>query len=268
MSRAAVLGRPVAHSLSPVLHRAAYEALGLTDWTYDALDIGAADLPVLLAGLGQEWRGFSVTMPCKQAAVDAADLVEPLPRLLHAANTLVHTDVGWRAENTDVGGIGMALQLAGVEEVGAATIIGAGGTASAAAVALASLGAEHVDVVVRDPSRTGDVTRVLDVLGVPFTVTLLADAAQDSPLVVSTVPITAQAALVHLPWRGRHTVLDVLYAPWPTPLAQRVAALGGTVTSGLDVLFWQATAQVELMTGHPAPIAAMRLALDAAVAAR
>ncbi len=268
MSRAAVLGRPVAHSLSPVLHRAAYEALGLTDWTYDVLDIGADDLPVLLAGLGQEWRGFSVTMPCKQAAVDVADAVEPLPRLLHAANTLIHTEAGWRAENTDVGGVGMALQLAGVEEVGAATIVGAGGTASAAAVALASLGAEHVDVVVRDPLRVGDVTRVLGVLAVPFTVTLLADATLDSPLVVSTVPITAQSGLVHLPWRGGHTVLDVLYAPWPTPLAQRVTAVGGTVAGGLEVLFWQATAQVELMTGNAAPIGAMRSALDAAVAAR
>jgi shikimate dehydrogenase len=268
MSRAAVLGRPVAHSLSPVLHRAAYAALGLTDWSYEALDIGAEDLPVLLAGLGQEWRGFSVTMPCKQAAVDVADAVEPLPRLLHAANTLVRTETGWRAENTDVGGVGMALQLAGIEEVGAATVVGAGGTASAAAVALASLGAEHVDVVVRDRSRTGDVTRVLDVLGVPFSVTLLAEAALDSPLVVSTVPIAAQPALLHLPWRGGHTVLDVLYAPWPTPLAQRVMAVGGSVASGLDVLFWQATAQVELMTGHAAPIGAMRSALDAAVAVR
>ena len=118
--RAAVLGRPVTHSLSPLLHRAAYAALGLTDWTYDALDVGAEDLPVLLAGLGPEWRGFSVTMPCKQAAADVADVVEPLPRLLHAANTLIRTDAGWRAENTDVSGIGMALQLAGVEQVGPA----------------------------------------------------------------------------------------------------------------------------------------------------
>ena len=139
--RAAVLGRPVAHSLSPLLHRAAYAALGLDDWTYDALDVGAEDLPVLLAGLGPEWRGFSVTMPCKQAAVDVADLVEPLPRLLHAANTLIRTDAGWRAENTDVSGVGMALQLAGVDAVGAAAIVGAGGTAAAAAVALSSLGA-------------------------------------------------------------------------------------------------------------------------------
>jgi shikimate dehydrogenase len=268
MSRAAVLGRPVAHSLSPLLHRAAYAALGLTDWTYDALDIGADDLAVLLAGLGEEWRGFSVTMPCKQAAVDVADVVEPLPRLLHAANTLVRTEAGWRAENTDVGGIGMALQIAGVAEVGAATIIGAGGTAAAAAVAVSSLGAEHVDVVVRDPARAGDVSRVLDVLEVPFTVTPLASAALDSPLVVSTVPIAAQPDLLHLPWRAGHTVLDVLYAPWPTPLAQRVAAVGGTVAGGLDVLFWQATAQVELMTGHAPPLAAMRTALDAAVGAR
>ncbi|HEV7726809.1 MAG TPA: shikimate dehydrogenase [Modestobacter sp.] len=268
MRRAAVLGRPVAHSLSPVLHRAAYAALGLTDWTYDALDIGPEDLPVLLAGLGEEWRGFSVTMPCKQAAVDVADVVEPLPRLLHAANTLVRTDAGWRAENTDVGGIGMALQLAGVQDVGTATLIGAGGTAAAAAVALSSLGAEHVDVVVRTPSRAGDVTRVLDVLGVPFTVTPLPEAALEAPLVVSTVPIGAQPDLLHLPWRGEHTVLDVLYAPWPTPLAERVTAVGGTVASGLDVLFWQATAQVELMTGLPAPIAAMRSALDAALDAR
>jgi shikimate dehydrogenase len=265
--RAAVLGRPVSHSLSPVLHRAAYAALGLDDWTYDALDIGAEDLPVLLAGLGQEWRGFSVTMPCKRAAVAVADQVEPLPRLLGAANTLVRTGDGWRAENTDVTGIGMALQLAGVEEVGSAAIIGAGGTAAAAAVALSSLGAEHVDVVVRNPGRAEEVVRVLEVLGVPVTVVPLSAASLDAPVVVSTVPIDAQPNLSDLPWRGGHTVLDVLYAPWPTPLASRVSAAGGSIVGGLDVLFWQATEQVELMTGLPAPIAAMRAALDAAVGA-
>ena len=261
--RAAVVGRPVAHSLSPVLHRAAYAALGLTDWSYDALDIGAEDLPVLIAGLGEEWRGFSVTMPCKQAAADVADVVEPLPRLLHAAHTLVRTEAGWRAENTDVTGIGMALHLAGAEEIDSATIIGGGGTAAAAAVAVASLGARHVDVVVRDPSRAGDVTRVLDVLDVPVTVTPLAQATLAAPLVVSTVPINAQPGLLALPWRGEHTLLDVLYAPWPTPVAERVAGLGGTVSGGLEMLFWQATVQVELMTGLPAPIGAMRAALDA-----
>jgi shikimate dehydrogenase len=265
--RAAVLGRPVAHSLSPVLHRAAYAALGLDDWTYDALDIGAEDLPVLLAGLGAEWRGFSVTMPCKQAAVDVADLVEPLPRLLHAANTLVRTEAGWRAENTDVTGVGMALQLAGVEDVDSAVILGAGGTAAAAAVALSSLGAAHVEIAVREPARATDVVRVLDVLEVPTTVSRLSHTDLDAPLVVSTVPVGAQPDLLALPWRSGHTVLDVLYAPWPTPLAERVTDVGGTVVGGLEVLFWQATVQVELMTGQQAPIEAMRRALDAAVGA-
>lgn len=268
VSRAAVLGRPVSHSLSPLLHRTAYAALGLDDWTYDALDIGAEDLPVLLAGLGPEWRGFSVTMPCKQAAVDVADVVEPLPRLLHAANTLVRTDSGWRAENTDVIGVGMALKLAGVDEIGSAAIVGAGGTAAAAAVALSSLGARQVEVVVRDPARASDLRRVLDALGVPVTVSRLAEAVLDAPLVVSTVPVGAQADVAALPWRAGQTVLDVLYAPWPTPLAQRVTDAGGVVAGGLDVLFWQATAQVELMTGRPAPIAEMRAALDSAVGLR
>jgi len=263
--RAAVLGRPVSHSLSPLLHRAAYAALGLDDWTYDALDIGAEDLPDLLAGLGEEWRGFSVTMPCKQAAVEVAQVVEPLPRLLGAANTLVRTEAGWRAENTDVTGVGMALQLAGVERVGHAAIIGAGGTAAAAAVALSSLGAQHVDVVVRNPDRAGDVVRVLETLGVSASITVFEHADLEAPLVVSTVPIDAQPDVLGLDWRRGHTVLDVLYAPWPTPLAARVTGTGGTVVGGLEVLFWQATVQVELMTGRPAPIAAMRGALDAAV---
>ncbi len=270
--RAAVLGRPVTHSLSPLLHRSAYAALGLHDWTYDALDVGADQLPELIAGLGPEWRGFSVTMPCKQAAVRAADVVDPLPALLGAANTLVRTDDGgWRAENTDVGGVGMALQLGlprdAAEVVPHAAILGGGGTAVAAAVALASLGAEQVDVVVREPARAGEVTRVLDTLGVASAVHRLSGATVSAPVVVSTVPIDGQPALLDLGWRPGQTVLDVLYAPWPTPLAAAVSAAGGAVVSGIEVLFWQAIAQVELMTGHPAPIEEMRRALDGRAAA-
>lgn len=263
--RAAVLGRPVSHSLSPLLHRAAYAALGLTGWTYDALDVGAEDLPELLAGLGEEWRGFSVTMPCKQAAVAVADDVAPLPRLLGAANTLVRAEAGWRAENTDVTGVGTALQAGGVADVEHAAVVGAGGTAAAAAVALASLGARQVDVVVREPARAGDLVLVLEALGVEVAVHRIDAARVEAPVVVSTVPVDGQPAVAALPWSAGQTVLDVLYAPWPTPLAERVTAAGGTVIGGLEVLFWQATEQVELMTGHPAPIAAMRRALDAAV---
>jgi shikimate dehydrogenase len=263
--RAAVLGRPVGHSLSPLLHRAAYAALGLTDWSYDALDVGAEDLPVLLAGLGPEWRGFSVTMPCKRAAVDVADEVDPLPRLLNAANTLTRTDAGgWRADNTDVFGVGTALQVAGVRRAEHAAILGAGGTAAAAAVALASLGARQVDVVVREPARAADLLRVLETLGVTSELQDLATVGSVSaPVVVSTVPADGQPLVADLAWRPGQTVLDVLYAGWPTPLAQRVEWAGGHSISGLEVLFWQATAQVELMTGQPAPLAAMRAALGA-----
>ncbi|MBB3675499.1 shikimate dehydrogenase [Modestobacter versicolor] len=263
--RAAVLGRPVGHSLSPLLHRAAYTALGLTDWTYDALDIGAEDLPVLLAGLGPEWRGFSVTMPCKRAAVQVADEVDALPRLLGAANTLTRLDSGgWRADNTDVAGLGTALRAGGIDEVQHAAILGAGGTAVAAAVALASLGARQVDVVVREPARATEVVRVLEVLGVVSHVQRLDDVRTvEAPVVVSTVPAEGQPVVAELGWRAKQTVLDVLYAGWPTPLAQRVEWAGGHSISGIEVLFWQATVQVELMTGRSAPIAAMRAALDA-----
>jgi shikimate dehydrogenase len=262
--RAAVLGRPVSHSLSPLLHRAAYAALGLTDWTYDALDIGAEDLPVLLAGLGPEWRGFSVTMPCKQAAVAVADEVDPLPRLLGAANTLVRTaDGGWRAENTDVAGLGMALQLGGVEQVEHAAVLGAGGTAAAAVTALASLGARRIDVVVREPARAADLLRVMDALGITADVQRLdRTGTLTAPVVVNTVPGSGESGVADLAWWRGQTVLDVVYAGWPTLLARRVQEAGGTTISGLEMLFWQATVQVELMTGQPAPIAAMRAALD------
>jgi shikimate dehydrogenase len=275
-----VVGRPVSHSLSPVLHRAAYAALGLADWTYDALDLGAEELPVLLAGLGEEWRGFSVTMPCKQAAAAVADEAGSLVRLLGAANTLVRQGAGWRAENTDVTGVGMALQLAGVAHVEEAAVLGAGGTAAAAAVALASLGARHVEVVVREPARAADVVRVLEALDVRASVSRLPDGGRaagrharppegpSAPVVVSTVPVDGQAAACALPWRDGQTVLDVLYAPWPTALCERVTAAGGRVIGGAEVLFWQATEQVELMTGEQAPIAVMRAALDAALADR
>ncbi|WP_040336607.1 shikimate dehydrogenase [Candidatus Blastococcus massiliensis] len=266
--RAAVLGRPVSHSLSPLLHRAAYAALGLDDWRYDALDVGPADLPDLLAGLGEEWRGFSVTMPCKQAAVDVADVVEPLPGLLRAANTLIREERGWRAENTDVSGIGTALQAAGVDSVDRVAVLGAGGTAAAAAVALASLGARHVEVVVREPGRAADLVRILDALRVPVTVSRLDGSRVEAPVVVSTVPVAGQPAVSALPWDTGQTVLDVLYSPWPTLLAERVTEAGGTVIGGIEVLFWQATAQVELMTGLEAPIAEMRRALDAALDVR
>ncbi len=107
--RAAVLGRPIGHSLSPALHRAAYRALGLDGWTYDAIDCGADELAARVAGAGPEWAGFSVTMPGKRAAFEAADRRTAGAELVGAANTLLPGPDGWTAANTDVAGILGAL---------------------------------------------------------------------------------------------------------------------------------------------------------------
>ncbi len=265
--RAAVLGRPITHSLSPVLHRAAYAALGLTDWTYEALDLGADELPILLAGLSEEWRGFSVTMPCKQAAAAYATESDPLPRLLGAANTLVRVPGGWRAENTDVTGVGMACSWPGEGRARSGTPRSSRrGTASAAAVALASLGAHTVDVVVRDP-------RARPAWSTCWTPSRSPPAWPPSPRRPrwpprwwsARCPPTARPpspASTGSPGRPCSTCSTPAGPPrWPAA----VEAAGGQPVHGLDVLFWQATVQVELITGRPAPIEAMRTALDAAV---
>src|SRR5205085_12495708 len=124
---------------------------------------------------------------------------------------------GWPADNTDVLGVGMSLQVVGGERATRAAVRGAGGTAAATAVARAELGAEHVDVVVREPARAADVLRILEALRVPATVTRMTGAVVDADVVVSTVPIGGQPDLLGLGWRAAQTVLDVLYAPWPTP---------------------------------------------------
>jgi shikimate dehydrogenase len=263
--RAAVLGRPVGHSLSPVLHTAAYAALGLADWSYTAVDCGEDELPGLLAGLGPEWAGLSLTMPLKRVALAAADAVDPLAAAVGAANTLL---LGGRrrAYNTDVAGIAAALREAGATQPRSAVVLGAGGTAQAALAALRTLGLDGVVVLVRDPGRAGELRAAGDRLGVAVDVRAgLPGPVPAADLVVSTLPAGAADRL--RPPAGA-VVLDVVYAPWPTPFAAAAEAAGGTVVSGLAMLLHQAAAQVELMTGHPAPVPAMRAALDAAVRAR
>jgi shikimate dehydrogenase len=280
VTRAAVLGRPIGHSLSPVLHRAAYAALGLTDWRYDPIDCGEADLPAFVAGLGREWAGLSLTMPLKRVALDLADEVSPLARAVGAANTLVLRYGARRADNTDVAGIVAALrEAAPAGEPGSqavplgaggsgcqAVLLGAGGTAQAALAALAVLGVRRPTVLVRDPARAGDLGAAGERLGVRPTIRGWAQlrAAADADLVISTVPAGAADVLADLPWRPSTTVLDVVYAPWPTPLAAAAGAAGCYVVSGLSMLLHQAAAQVAMMTGREAPLDAMRTALTAA----
>lgn len=260
--KAAVLGSPVAHSRSPQLHLAAYRALGLDDWTYDRIDCTAEELPALVAGFGPEWVGVSVTMPSKFAALRFADERTPRADLVGSANTLVRTASGWRADNTDVDGVAGAL---GSRKVGRAVVVGSGGTAPAAVVALARLGVTDLTVVARNPAKAARLIDLGPRLGVPTVLREFADP--DLPVVVaaaevlvSTIPAEAAEhfAAVFAP---APVLLDAIYDPWPTPLARAVTAAGGEVISGLQMLLHQAFSQVEQFTGRPAPRTEMAAAL-------
>lgn len=261
--RAAVLGRPVAHSLSPVLHRAAYAALGL-DWRYEAIDCGAEELRQVLEARA-DWAGFSCTMPLKRVALELASEIRPQAAAVGSANTLLPGAGGWIAESTDVDGVSRALRERHVEPA-SVTVVGAGGTAQAVLVALRGLGVERCAVLVRDPARAGELLATGRRCAVEVELGTLSPAAEElgAELIVSTLPPGAADPLAAREWSAAQAVLDVVYTPWPTPLAAAVDAAGGTVVSGALMLLHQAARQVELMTGRPAPLAAMREALRAA----
>lgn len=262
--RAAVLGSPIAHSRSPLLHRAAYAALGL-DWTYDAIDITPERLPEFLSGCSSpEWAGLSLTMPLKTAVLPLLDEASDLVRLVGAANTVV-IDAGSRiGHNTDVAGMRRALEEAaeGTIAVRRGCVIGGGATARSALAALESMGAREIDVVVRNLDRAQDVLDLGSALGID--VKLIAwDAVTslDGEVTVATVPPGAADALVGLVPSAPGVLLDVAYGHDRSLLANAWDAAGGTVAEGLDLLLWQAVDQVHLMTGLEAPIDAMRAAL-------
>lgn len=264
--RAAVVGSPVAHSLSPVLHLAAYRALGLTGWSYDRIEANAAALPALVASLDSTWAGLSVTMPGKRAALELADRATPRAVAVGAANTLVPQGSGeWHADCTDVDGVVGALRAAaGYEPVAGAAgvVLGAGGTACAAIAGLAELGVSSVSVVARSPERARDAVRCAEKLGLP--VSLVPWSSLETVAAATVLVNTAPSAAIepHLAALASASyVLDVIYHPWPTPLAQ---ARDGRLATGLDMLLHQAFGQVEQFTGRPAPRAAMRDALHEA----
>ena len=253
-TRAAVLGRPISHSLSPRLHRAAYAALGL-DWTYDAVDCGPDELPAFLAGLGSEWAGLSLTMPLKQAVLPLLDSVSDLARDVAAANTVVLRDGRRHGENTDVHGIVAALASAGVTRAERAVVLGGGATARSALAALKQLGCTSPVLVVR--SEPVETLAAAERLG--MTPSVVSELPRECDLLVSTLP--AGAADRFAPYvRDVPALLDVVYDPWPTALAE---ACGGVVVSCAAMLLHQAAEQVRLMTGFEPPVRVMQQALPA-----
>lgn len=262
--RCAVLGSPVAHSLSPAMHRAAYLTLGL-DWTYDALEVPAGALAAFVGALGEDVRGFSVTAPLKREAAAAAHRASAVVELLGIANTLVvDEDERLTADNTDVAGTVAALAEHGVV-ASTARILGGGATAASIAHAIAGIGVEHLDLVVRDEARAVDAVAIARGSGLTVTVSSLADPAGDAvDLLVSTVPVAAVEQHADQWVAGATAVFDVIYDPWPTALAVAAQRTGATVVSGLDLLAHQAAVQVQLMTGQPIEASLLR---DAALEA-
>lgn len=256
-----MLGSPVAHSLSPVLHRAAYAALGLRGWEYGAHDVTEEALPGFLAGLGPQWAGLSLTMPLKAAVLPLLDEVAPLAARVGAVNTVLLREGRRLGDNTDVPGMAAALREAGVESVPAAAVLGGGATARSAVAALAGL-AGTVTAYVRSPGRVDGLRSAAGADGPGLQVAGWGQAGEalTAPLVVNTTPSGGADPLADLV-PGRPGVLfEVLYDPWPTPLAAAWLDRGGLVVDGLALLVHQAILQVALMTGvgvAPARLAPM-----------
>ena len=270
--RAAVLGHPIEHSLSPTLHRAAYAALGLHDWRYDLLDVTSEDLPELLRGLDDEWAGLSLTMPLKQTVIPLLDHVEPLAEVVGAVNTVLVQGAPGRpvlvGANTDVHGLVAALgeRLPPGTQRPTAAVLGAGATASSTLAALAQLGCTTPVVHVRSVGRAGSLMRAAHRMGVEPTYAPLEGAAATivrADVVVSTLPAHAADGLAaELAGLGAHGVLlDVVYDPRPTALSVAWAAEGGAVVGGERMLLHQAVEQVRLMTSRQPPLDAMERAL-------
>jgi shikimate dehydrogenase len=272
--RAAVLGSPIGHSLSPALHRAAYRALGLSEWLYDSHEVQESALSGFVTGLGAQWAGLSLTMPLKEAAFEVADEVSDLAREVGAINTLVHRpDGGWSGDNTDVYGVSQALREAGCVHVASALVLGSGATARSVVAALATLGCQKVTFGVRSTARqeTLDQARRAGLEADVVQLGQLADRVADRLVVVSTLPanvlpangLPANVLGRMSPHGGRledHLLLDVVYAGWPTPLARTFQEAGARVVSGFEMLVHQAAEQVHLMTGLLAPVEQMRTA--------
>ncbi|MFI6422341.1 shikimate dehydrogenase [Streptomyces sp. NPDC050842] len=270
--RAAVLGSPIAHSLSPVLHRAAYAELDLDDWSYDRFEVDEAGLPGFVGELDDAWAGLSLTMPLKRAIIPLLDEISDTAASVEAVNTVVFREDGRRVgDNTDIPGMIAALRERGVEKVESAAILGAGATASSALAALARVCAGPVTAYVRSEARAEEMRGWGERLGVDVRTADWERAAEGfaAPLVIATTPAGTTNALATAVPDAVGTLFDVLYDPWPTALAAAWAERGGKVVGGLDLLVHQAVLQVEQMTGRtPAPLAAMRAAGERALAAR
>lgn len=273
MTWAAVIGSPIEHSLSPVIHRAAWAQLGIDGWEYHRLEQDTDSLPGFIAGLGADCAGLSVTMPCKQAVMPLLDVIDPLASAVGAVNTVVPSSGVLAGFNTDVTGIASAVRracsMAGCSVPSSALVLGARATASSALAALGELGITSSTVAARRFGGPGSVVAAASRLGVTIDQVLWSDAeavdraASSADLVISTLPASAADPLAErLRVREGQILLDVVYSPRDTALRRAFENAGGVVAEGTDMLVFQAGAQVQLMTGRSPDTGVMREALE------
>lgn len=246
----AVLGSPIGHSRSPELHAAAYDVLGLP-WRYTRAEVGSGHLPEFFEGLTSEWRGLSLTMPLKREVLPLLAAHTDAVEISGAANTVLLTKEGPFGFNTDIAGIVGALREQGVTDVDTAHIIGTGNTAASAFLAAARLGASRVLVSGRSLEGIAALERLGDRLGVHTEWRLYgAEMPVRCDLVINTLPGDVDPDDIPEADLGE-VLMEVPYAPWPTPRAARWVARDAIVVGGLEMLLHQAVEQVRIfVTGE------------------
>jgi shikimate dehydrogenase len=246
MIKAAVLGSPIAHSLSPLLHTTAYKELGIAH-SYEAIEVSSGGLAGFISNLDASWTGLSLTMPLKEEAVAFADSVDELATRINSANTLFRHDGKWRATSTDVIGFVNALRMHEISITGHVVILGAGATARAAAAACDGL-ANHITIVNRSIKRIETMSAAVQKSELSFVAWSGTSIIEEADLVISTTPAGVTDSL-QLPSQVRAPFFEALYKPWPTLASSQWAKRGGFVIDGLDLLIHQGIAQMEIFSG-------------------
>jgi shikimate dehydrogenase len=236
------------------------------NWTYDRVQVDEQGLAPFVCGLDASWRGLSLTMPLKVAALELGE-ADQLARLTGAGNTLILEGGSRRVYNTDVAGLTGAVRQVAPAPLRRVTILGAGATAKAALVAATELGAQQLTVVARTPSTAEPLRALARNLGIKLDVRSWSRQIPEADLAISTVVSGAADSIADAVADSAPLIVDVIYDPWPTVLAVTAQRAGSTVVSGRDLLVGQAGLQIELMTGRSVPAEVLYAALPAELSA-
>lgn len=246
MIRGAVLGSPIEHSLSPVLHRAAFVDLQI-EGSYDRIEVGAGELKSFVTERGSEFDYFSLTMPLKEEVLQLGIATTDLALKSHSANTLIKSNGLWSATSTDGTGFLQALAHRGFSDFSSVLILGAGGTARAIAAALDGV-AGSITVLGRTSTREASFNEIVTESQFSYVIWSNNFPLEQFSLVVNTTPSGAADLLAEGIDGGITSLLfDVIYKPWPTVLAKKWSNLGAPVISGLELLLYQGIDQLQLV---------------------